>query len=77
MTFLNWVTIGYLFCKIECRMLITSVLSWLERLHGMQEVVGSTPISSTKNQPPSPSNKGLWFLRGVRSFDELQRSLSN
>ena len=21
--------------------------SWLERLHGMQEVVGSTPISST------------------------------
>jgi hypothetical protein len=37
----------------------------------MQEVVGSTPISSTKNQPPSPSNKGLWFLRGIRSFDEL------
>jgi hypothetical protein len=47
MTFLNWVTFGYLFCKIESSMLITSVLSWLERLHGMQEVVGSTPISST------------------------------
>jgi len=33
--------------------------SWLERLHGMQEVVGSTPISSTIIQPPSPSTKGL------------------
>ena len=25
-------------------------LSWLERLHGMQEVIGSTPIFSTLRQ---------------------------
>ena len=33
--------------------------SWLERLHGMQEVVGSTPISST-----TVSTQNLLISRG-------------
>ena len=31
-------------------------LSWLERLHGMQKVTGSTPVTSTKGHPENVRN---------------------